>query len=64
MQLGDAAVTSIYPSVFNENLLPGGGMDPQKQEDGSFLFFVPVAQLKVRRALAGWPAGTVGGRGC
>ncbi|KAL4439843.1 hypothetical protein ABPG75_002844 [Micractinium tetrahymenae] len=42
-QLGDA-VTAVYPSVFMENLLPGAGMDPTKQPDGSIALFLPVGQ--------------------
>ncbi|EFN58158.1 hypothetical protein CHLNCDRAFT_57026 [Chlorella variabilis] len=35
------AWTCVYPSVFYENLLPGAGMDPQPQPDGSFLIAQP-----------------------
>lgn len=37
----------IFPGVFYENLLPGSGMDPVKQEDGTFLLAQP-AKNKVR----------------
>ena len=38
--------TSLYTSVFYQNLLPGGGMDAKKQEDGSFVLFVPLGGAK------------------
>ncbi len=33
--------TALITSIFMQNLLPGGGMTPNKQEDGSFLMFMP-----------------------
>ncbi|KAL4423614.1 hypothetical protein ABPG77_009201 [Micractinium sp. CCAP 211/92] len=45
-QLG-SVVTPLYPSVFMENLLPGSGMDPTKQADGSIALFIPVGQSVV-----------------
>ena len=38
--------TCIYPSVFLQNLLPEENMAPQKQEDGSYLFFIPAGGAK------------------
>lgn len=42
-QLG-GAVTPLYASVFMENMLPGSGMDPAKQPDGSIALFLPTGQ--------------------
>lgn len=39
--------TSVYTSIFYQNLLPGGGMDAQKQEDGSLVLFVPAGGQKL-----------------
>ncbi len=45
------AWSAVYPSVFYENLLPGSGMDPQPQPDGTFLIAQPC-KAKVGRHLA------------
>lgn len=37
----------ILTSVFYENLAPGGGMDSQKQADGSFVIVLPVGDAKL-----------------
>lgn len=41
------ACTSILPSVFYENLLPGGGMEPNKQPDGSYALFAPTGETNL-----------------
>lgn len=51
-QLG-GAVTPLYASVFMENMLPGSGMDPTKQPDGSIALFMPVGQSTVGGRLGG-----------
>jgi uncharacterized protein YbjT (DUF2867 family) len=33
--------TALITSIFMQNILPGGGMTPNKQEDGSFSMFMP-----------------------
>ena len=33
--------TALITSIFMQNLLPGGGMTPKKQEDGTFSMFLP-----------------------
>ncbi|KAL4858605.1 Septin and tuftelin-interacting protein 1 [Chlorella vulgaris] len=42
----------IFPGVFYENLLPGSGMDPVKQEDGTFLLAQPAKNKMVWNATA------------
>ncbi len=37
----------MYPAVFYENLLPGGGMEPSKQPDGSYALFIPTGEAVV-----------------
>lgn len=39
--------TNVLTSVFYENLLPGGGMPPAKQPDGSFVLVLPVGEAKL-----------------
>lgn len=34
--------TAVITSIFFENMLPGGGMAPNKQEDGTFSMFMPI----------------------
>ena len=34
--------TALITSIFLENLLPGGGMTPNKQEDGTYALFMPI----------------------
>lgn len=39
--------TFVVTSVFYENILPGGGMGPSKQPDGSFSLFIPSGDCKL-----------------
>ena len=39
--------TSVFTSIFFNNLLPGGGMEPNKQPDGTYSLFLPVGDAKV-----------------
>ena len=42
-QLPAKSWTSLFPSIFYENLIPGtGSMAPQKEDDGSFLLSLPI----------------------
>jgi hypothetical protein len=39
--------TSLITSIFFENFLHGGGMEPSKQPDGTYALFLPVGQANV-----------------
>ena len=43
--------TALYASLFFENFAPGGGMEPQKQPDGSYALFMPVGDTQVGSAV-------------
>jgi len=38
--------TALYTSIFYENLLPAGGMAPNKQPDGTYSLFIPGGGVK------------------
>jgi uncharacterized protein YbjT (DUF2867 family) len=39
--------TAVYPGIFMENLLPGQGLSPQKQENGSYTLYLPTGDAKL-----------------